>query len=122
MTSSRNYKGSLFSGGIWEWFAQRWTGVILFIMILTHFFVAHFISDGHITYDKVMERLANPYWKAFDLAFLYLASYHGIFGLLSIVKDYKISSAWKIVILSFSLAILLYLVVFGSITILSVGA
>ena len=113
------YKGSAKSGGIKDWFFQRWTGIVLVIMLLTHFFLSHFHGQHHITYDMVMERLSTPAWKTFDLAFLYFASYHGIMGAYNVISDYKINKAAKVAVFSIGIALISYLLIFGTLTIVS---
>lgn len=122
MSTTVRYKGSSRSGGIMSWFLQRWTGVILVILLFTHFFITHFNGQHCVTYEMVMERLSNPVWKLFDLAFLYFAAYHGIMGALNVVSDYKIDAKLKVIIYSIAYALLSYIVIFGTITILSVQA
>jgi succinate dehydrogenase / fumarate reductase membrane anchor subunit len=120
MSTVSTYKGSSRSGGIMHWFMQRWSGVLLVIMLFTHFILCHFTGDhSPMTYEKVMQRLADPAWKAFDLAFLYLAAYHGVMGALSVISDYKICKCWKVTIYSIGLAILAYITIFGTVTIVS---
>lgn len=120
MSLTAKYKGSSRSGGVKHWFWQRWTGVVLVILLFVHFFITHFNGHDHITYEMVLERLSNPVWKLFDLAFLYFAAYHGIMGALSVVLDYKINSKLKVAIYSFFLALISYIVIFGTITIVSI--
>lgn len=122
MSALMRYKGSARSGGILSWFLQRWSGVLLVVLLLTHFFISHFNGHHCVTYEMVMERLANPMWKLFDLSFLYLAAYHGVMGALSVVSDYKINPRLKVIVYSVGLFMIGYLVIFGTITILSVHA
>lgn len=122
MSTTMRYKGSARSGGISSWFLQRWTGVLLVIMLITHFVICHFSGQHSVTYEWVMQRLSNPVWKAFDLIFLYLAAYHGVMGALSVVSDYKINNTLKVIIYTFGITLLTYLLVFGTVTILSIHA
>ena len=77
--------GSKSSGSL-SWFIQRVSGLVLVIMLLLHFGLMHYVAvkspDGFsfqkLTFDVVKERLASPYWKAFDITFLILAIYHGL--------------------------------------------
>lgn len=122
MSTNLRYKGSARSGGILDWFLQRWTGVLLIFMLIIHFVIMHFGGHDYVTYDTVIERLSNPVWKLFDLAFLYLATYHGIKGGLAVIADYKINATVKVAIYSLAITLLAYIVIFGTITILSVAA
>ncbi len=87
------YKGSLRSGGAMLWFFQRFSGLVLIVLLLVHFAVLHG-GDGTVTYEKVAARLATPAWKTFDLLFLVLGIFHGMNGLLMVIRDYA-ASGWK---------------------------
>lgn len=87
------YKGSLRSGGATAWFLQRLSGLFLIVLLLVHFAVLHG-GDGLVTYEKVAARLATPAWKTFDLLFLVLGIFHGMNGLLMVIRDYA-TTGWK---------------------------
>lgn len=87
------YKGSLLSGGATTWFFQRLSGLVLIVLLLVHFAVLHG-GDGVVTYEKVASRLATPAWKTFDLLFLGLGIFHGMNGLLMVIRDYA-TTGWK---------------------------
>jgi succinate dehydrogenase hydrophobic membrane anchor protein len=75
-------------GGAFDWFFQRVSGVVLAVCFAVHLIVLHFMGDGVITYETVMERLSRPGWKAFDLVFLFFGLYHSVTGGRMIVDDY----------------------------------
>ena len=87
------YKGSLRSGGATAWFLQRFSGLVLVVLLLVHFAVLHG-GDGVVTYEMVEFRLATPAWKTFDLLFLVLGVFHGMNGLLMVIRDY-VATGWK---------------------------
>ncbi len=75
-----------------DWLLQRITGALLLVLLAAHFWVEHFMTapvrHGELTYEIVAARLANPAWRAIDIAFLIVALYHGLNGLRNIVLDY----------------------------------
>lgn len=71
-----------------EWFFQRLTGIILIMGLVAHFYTMHYSGHGQIKYEVILGRLTNPYWVIFNLIFLVSVTYHGLNGLLSIMKDY----------------------------------
>jgi succinate dehydrogenase / fumarate reductase membrane anchor subunit len=86
----QRYKGSLKSGGALGWFYQRLSGLVLVILLLTHWGIEHLgtkTADG-IEYLDVATRLASPFWKTFNILFLVMAIFHGMNGLLMIIRDY----------------------------------
>ncbi len=93
LSSTMRYKGSSRSGGATAWFLQRLSGLVLVALLLVHFAVLHG-GDGAVTYEKVASRLATPEWKTFDLLFLVLGIFHGMNGLLMVIRDYA-AAGWK---------------------------
>lgn len=88
------------SGAI-GWYLQRITGAILFFQVLFHFGVYHFVEGvANLNYDLVIERLANPWWKAFEFSFLIFALYHGTNGIKMIIDDYITNQAWRLIALT----------------------
>lgn len=88
------YKGSMRSGGALVWFYQRLSGLVLIVLLLVHFALLHSGPGGRVTYASVAARLETPFWKTFDLLFLFLAVFHGFNGLLMIIRDYVLTG-WK---------------------------
>ncbi|RMG57938.1 MAG: succinate dehydrogenase [Deltaproteobacteria bacterium] len=115
------YKGSLRSGGAFGWFYQRLSGLVLIVLLLVHWGIMHHgpkTADG-IEYLDVATRLATPFWKTFDLLFLVLGIFHGMNGLLMIVRDY-VRVPWQRGAL-YSIVVLLGLVflILGALTVIS---
>ena len=79
--------------GALRWLLQRVSGIALLVVLLFHFGVAHYFPVGDVTYQAVAQRLAQPFWKFFNLAFLILALYHGLNGGWSILEDY-VEKSW----------------------------
>jgi succinate dehydrogenase / fumarate reductase, membrane anchor subunit len=108
------------SGGGMLWLFQRLSGLVLVGILLTHFFLLHFTVEGHsLTFDQIYKRLTTHSWKTLDLIFLYLALFHGLNGIWTVIADY-INKGWM-KISAFCLIILagLWLSVYGSLTILN---
>jgi len=74
--------------GVAGWIFQRVTGVILIAGLILHFSTMHFSGPSQTTFDFVIRRLSNPYWKAFDICFLVTMLYHGFNGLWGIALEY----------------------------------
>src|SRR5262249_22060377 len=74
------------------WYLQRVTGALLVLLLVAHFWVEHFMTAplrrGELTYARVLERLANPWWQAIDIAFLLVPLHHGWSGARSILLDF----------------------------------
>ncbi|MGE5299382.1 MAG: succinate dehydrogenase, hydrophobic membrane anchor protein [Acidobacteriota bacterium] len=89
--------------GVAGWVLQRLTGLLLMAGLIVHFTVMHFSGERQISHEFVLSRISSPYWKAFDLAFLFSVIYHGFNGLWGILLEYVGASRW----LKFSQIILL---------------
>lgn len=74
--------------GALGWLFQRVTGVLLVAGLAVHFIVMHYSGGEQTSYEAVAQRLANPFWKAFDIAFLVSAVYHGFNGLWGMADEY----------------------------------
>jgi succinate dehydrogenase / fumarate reductase membrane anchor subunit len=105
--------------GTKRWFYQRITGIFLVVLLLIHFTIMHFIGTGETNYQAVAPRLASPYWKTFDLAFLIFALYHGLAGLWVVVDDYVHKDGWRIFIYSLIVLGGALLLVLGALTIIT---
>jgi succinate dehydrogenase / fumarate reductase membrane anchor subunit len=100
------------SGGALGWLLQRVTGATLLLFIIVHTVVSHYtVPPQGITYEWVMERLGDPYWKLFYLFFLFLLIYHALNGLWTIFQDYIRADALRVVV--FGLLVLLAVVMFS---------
>ena len=75
-----------------NWVMQRVTGALLVLLLVMHFWVEHFmegpVRQGQLSFKVIQERIANPWMQAVDIAFLFVALYHGLNGLRNIVLDY----------------------------------
>ncbi|GAB4411090.1 MAG: hypothetical protein Kow00106_05180 [Anaerolineae bacterium] len=82
---------------------QRWSAVALLFFLTLHMVVVHY-PPGHITVDRVLERLDDPLWKAIDIAFLAAVLIHALTGAYVVITDvqrfnvYRRALAWAGVI------------------------
>lgn len=108
--------------GAFDWLFQRVSGVALAVAFAAHFIVLHFMGDGAITYEKVIARLASPYWKTFDLAFLFFALYHAVTGMRLILDDYIHDAGWRTLCTSLLWVLAIVLFALGAVIIFSLKA
>ncbi|MCD6454769.1 MAG: succinate dehydrogenase, hydrophobic membrane anchor protein [Candidatus Aminicenantes bacterium] len=107
--------------GAMAWFLQRVTALYLFVFLIAHFVIMHFVGTGEVTYETVAPRLSSPLWKAGDLLFLLFALYHGINGLWQVLEDYIRGRGLRLFLYAVVLTIAVVLLVVGTITIFSVN-
>ncbi len=76
----------------WGWIYMRVSGVLLVVLVFGHLFSNLMIGDGisAIDFGFVGGKLANPFWKVWDLLLLWLALIHGANGMRTIVNDYVV--------------------------------
>lgn len=84
--------------GTAQWLLQRISAFLLLFIAFIHFGIQHFTSDAVSTGLTVSARANNPWWQAYYVAFVVLALYHGINGVVGIVRDYKPTPIARIVI------------------------
>ena len=118
---SFKYEGSKTSGSF-GWYFQRVTGVVLFIQVLAHFYIAHNTWDAGHDWSTIVARLGNPYMKTFYLVFVVLGLYHGLNGLWAVIRDYDLPSGLRKLIFGAILTIGIFIGVLGFITMLTLPA
>ncbi|MGZ3577278.1 MAG: hypothetical protein ACXVA3_18670, partial [Vulcanimicrobiaceae bacterium] len=75
-------------GGVWGWFMQRVTAVILIVGLGTHIVATHILNVGELSYDNIAARLAGIFFIVTDVALLAAAIFHGLNGLRMVLLDY----------------------------------
>ncbi len=105
--------------GAFDWYFQRISGMALVIGLLVHFVVLHFMTEPPLNYQKVMARLSSPFWKAFDIAFLFFAVYHALNGFKLIVDDYVHAPSWRSVVIGGLWVVAIVFFILGFLTIVS---
>ncbi len=70
------------------WKLQRLSGALLLVVAPSHMLFMHLNPWVATNPDVVITRIQNGFIKAVDLTLLAAASYHGAYGIASILKDY----------------------------------
>lgn len=79
-----------------SWLYMRISGVLIAFMLLGHVAIMHVIYDiSDISYEFAAGRLANPFWRIYDLILLGLALTHGLSGVRILLDDYVHSRGWR---------------------------
>jgi succinate dehydrogenase / fumarate reductase, membrane anchor subunit len=92
--------------GSFSWVVQRITGIVLVVMLIGHYILMHYNPESGHTYDAVLARMQSNWYRVLDLTFVVLAMYHGLNGIWSIFRDYKLKP-WQ------TLTIMSLLIIFG---------
>lgn len=94
------------SSGSFSWVVQRITGIVLVVVLIGHYILMHYNPESGHTYDAVLTRMQSNWYRVLDLTFVVLAMYHGLNGVWSIFRDYKLK-AWQ------TITVISLLIVFG---------
>lgn len=65
---------------------QRLSAIALVVFLSLHMIVVHY-PPGHLDFSRVLERLADPLWKAIDIAFLVTVLLHALAGTYAVLMD-----------------------------------
>lgn len=97
------------SGG-WElaiWYLMRLTALALFVLVLAHFTIVHFIYDPAVqNANWIAARWSGAAWRTVDWLMLAAVVFHAFMGMRTVVGDYTKGS------LRMALTMLLYLAAF----------
>jgi succinate dehydrogenase cytochrome b556 subunit len=70
------------------WVIKQFTGVLVFVLILVHLVVNHFVApNGLLNYQEVVRYLANPAIAIMEITFLIVVTFHSLLGLRSVLMD-----------------------------------
>jgi len=75
--------------GSGQWLMQRVSAFLLIGLSFVHFGIQHFTTDAVSTGLTVAARANNPWWQGYYIVFVVLALYHGVNGVVGIVRDYN---------------------------------
>jgi succinate dehydrogenase / fumarate reductase membrane anchor subunit len=106
--------------GSYSWVFQRITGIILVVLMIGHYILMHYSPESGHTYDAVLARMQSPWYRVLDLTFIVLAIYHGLNGVWSIFRDYKLKPWQTLTALSVIIILGLAFTLWGIMTILDI--
>ena len=73
---------------------QRISAIALVVFLTIHMIVVHY-PPFHIDFDQIMLRMADPLWKAIDIAFLFFVLIHALAGAWVVLTDVQRFSRLK---------------------------
>jgi len=117
---NKNFKETSKTGAI-AWLLQRISAVVLFVILMTHFLLYHFISNGTPSWSEVIAKMQSPWFNLMQFLFLVTALYHGLNGVWMVVEDYIHCRCWRIAIFSLIWLVGLCLLFIGTFTIIKVA-
>ena len=80
----------------WAWLLQRVSAAFLIFFLGAHLWVLHFaLGDEKINFERVKERLIQPFFQILDVFLLAVVLYHALYGVRSVVLDFRVKGAGK---------------------------
>lgn len=117
----KSFKESSKAGAI-AWLFQRFTAVVLFVILIYHFVFYHFISKGHYPWKEVVTKMQSPWFNLLQFVFLLTALYHGLNGVWMVAEDYIHGKILRMIIFSLILLLGFALLFVGVLTIFKIQA
>ena len=78
------------NSGSFSWTFQRISGIVLVVIMISHYILMHWSPENGKSYEAVLARMQSNWYRVFDLTFVVLGMYHGLNGIWSIFRDYKL--------------------------------
>ncbi len=97
---------------------QRLTAIALVVFMTIHMVVVHY-PPFHIDFSRILERLANPLWKAIDIAFLFTVLLHALTGAYVVLTDLRQATPYKRAVAALAVIFGIAGFVYGTLTILA---
>jgi succinate dehydrogenase / fumarate reductase membrane anchor subunit len=97
---------------------QRISAMALLFFMTIHMVVVHY-PPGHIDFSRIIERMADPLWKAIDIAFLFFVLMHALTGAYVILTDWQKVSNWRRALAVASIVVFVFAFVYGTATIIA---
>ena len=102
-----------------RWFQlQRVSAVALVIFLTLHMVVLHY-PPFHIDFSRIIERMAQPLWKAIDIAFLFFVLVHAVAGAYAVLTDLQAVARFRRILAGTVIALGVAGFVYGAATILA---
>ena len=80
----------------WAWLLQRVSAAFLLFFLGAHLWVLHFaLGSEKINFERVKERLQQPFFQVLDVVLLTVVLYHALYGVRSIMLDFRVQGAGK---------------------------
>jgi len=109
------------SGGL-AWFFQRLSAIILFVIVIGHFILYHFIFQGDIQKSDVLKFTQYSWFSLIQFVFLLTALYHGLNGTWGVIEDYVHHRIWRLILFSLVITAGTGLLFVGTLTIIRVSS
>ena len=97
---------------------QRISAVALLVFLTIHMIVVHY-PPFHIDFSRIVERMADPMWKAIDIAFLFFVLVHALAGAYMVLTDVERFGKMKRVLAGVAIVVGIWAMYYGTTTIMA---
>jgi succinate dehydrogenase hydrophobic anchor subunit len=91
---------------------------MLIVFLTIHMIVVHY-PPFHIDFNQIIIRMADPLWKAIDIAFLFFVLLHALTGAYMVLTDIQQANKFRKVIAALSVVIGVVAFIYGTQTVLA---
>jgi len=97
---------------------QRWSAIALLVFLTIHMIVVHY-PPFHIDFSRIAARLADPLWKAIDIAFLLAVLIHALAGTYQVLTDFQGVARYRQALAVVAIVLGVVAFIYGAATVLS---
>ena len=97
---------------------QRISAIALLVFLTIHMIVVHY-PPFHVDFSRIIDRMANPVWKAIDIAFLFFELMHALAGAYAVLTDVEQVYKYKRVLAGAAIVIGIIAFAYGTQTVLA---
>lgn len=97
---------------------QRISAIALLVFMTIHMIVVHY-PPFHIDFSRIVERMADPMWKAIDIAFLFFVLIHALTGAYMVITDVERVNNFRRVLAGAAIVIGVVAMIYGTQTIMA---
>ncbi|RME65505.1 MAG: hypothetical protein D6790_01710, partial [Caldilineae bacterium] len=97
---------------------QRYSAIALLVFLTIHMIVVHY-PPFHIDFSRILERMADPTWKAIDILFLLAVLVHALAGAWVVITDIERFGRMKRALAAVAILVGLWGMYYGTVTILA---
>ncbi len=97
---------------------QRISAIALLVFLTIHMIVVHY-PPFHIDFSRIVVRMAQPIWKAIDIAFLFFVLMHALTGAYVVLTDIQRVANYKRLLAGAAIALGVIAFIYGTATIMA---
>jgi succinate dehydrogenase hydrophobic anchor subunit len=106
---------------MWIFLMQRISAMALLVFLTIHMIVVHY-PPFHIDFNRIVERMDQPLWKAIDIAFLFFVLIHALLGAYMVLTDVERFDKYKRALAGAAIIIGIVAFIYGTMTVLAFEA